>query len=129
MRRTDLRRLLPGLPQLQAVAALLAAVAATGPGRPDLLAWERPWRRRYQRPTAKHPSRVALPAYAAVEIAAAANADAQAYGGKLADIIARSDFATALGKVKFDDKGDLSESPYRLYRFDGTKFVEAEEQR
>ena len=75
------------------------------------------------------PEGYALPAYAAVEIAGAANADAQAYGGKLADIIARSDFATALGKVKFDDKGDLSESPYRLYRFDGTKFVEAEEQR
>ena len=74
------------------------------------------------------PEGYALPAYAAVEIADAANADAQAYGGKLADIIARSDFATAIGKVKFDDKGDLSESPYRLYRFDGTKFVEAEEQ-
>jgi branched-chain amino acid transport system substrate-binding protein len=73
------------------------------------------------------PEGYALPAYAAVEIAGAAYAKAQSNGGKLADIISRSDFATALGKIKFDEKGDLSESPYRLYRFDGTKFVEAEQ--
>ena len=41
-------------------------MAASRPGRPDLLAWERPWRRRYRRPAAKHPSWVTLPAYAAV---------------------------------------------------------------
>jgi hypothetical protein len=33
---------------------------------PNLLAWERPWRRRYQRPTAKAPSTTALPAYTAL---------------------------------------------------------------
>ncbi len=31
-----------------------------------------------------------------------------------------------IGEIRFDDKGDLAESPYKLYRFDGTKFVEAE---
>ena len=32
------------------------------------------------------------------------------------------DFTTAIGTVSFDDKGDLTENPYRLFRFDGTKF-------
>ena len=31
-----------------------------------------------------------------------------------------------IGEIRFDDKGDLADSPYKLYRFDGTKFVEAE---
>ena len=61
----DLLALLPGLPQLVVAYELLGALATLRPGRPDLLAWERPWRRRYQRPTAKTPVAVALPAYAA----------------------------------------------------------------
>ena len=70
------------------------------------------------------PEGYALPAYAAVEIANAANADAEAAGGKLLDSLGKLSFTTAIGAIKFDDKGDLSESPYKLYRFDGTKFVE-----
>jgi hypothetical protein len=62
----DLLALLPGLPQLLAGYELLAALAAGGPGRPDLLAWERPWRRRYWRATAKAPVTAVLPAYAAL---------------------------------------------------------------
>ena len=65
LRGRDLLALLPGLPQLVAAYELLGALAAARAGRPDLLAWERPWRRRYQRPTAKAPVAVALPAYAA----------------------------------------------------------------
>jgi branched-chain amino acid transport system substrate-binding protein len=72
------------------------------------------------------PEGYALPAYAAVEIANAANADAQASGGKLLDSLGKLSFTTAIGTIKFDGKGDLSESPYKLYRFDGTKFVEDE---
>ena len=72
------------------------------------------------------PEGYALPTYAAVEIANAANADAQTSGGKLLDSIAKGDFSTVIGQIKFDDKGDLSQSPYKLYRFDGQKFVEAE---
>ena len=83
LRRADLLRLLAGLPQLLATYALLAAVAASRPGRPDLLAWERPWRRRYQRPAAKHPSWVTLPAYAAV-----------AWGGAAAECLLVPDLAT-----------------------------------
>lgn len=67
IRGTDLLRLLPGLPYLVAQYELLGALAASQPGIPDLLAWERPWRRRYQRPTAKSPTHVTLPAYAALD--------------------------------------------------------------
>jgi len=64
-----------------------------------------------------------LPAYAAVEIAHAAIADATRKGGTIGDLSGR-DFATAIGTIAFDDKGDLTENPYRLYRFDGEKFSE-----
>lgn len=64
--RRDLLGLLPGLPQLVATYELLVALARSGGGRPNLLAWERPWRRRFSRPTAKAPVTVELPAYAAL---------------------------------------------------------------
>ena len=66
LRDRDLQALVPALPQLVAAYDLLGALAAARPGRPDLLAWERPWRRHYRRPTAKAPVAVALPAYAAL---------------------------------------------------------------
>lgn len=66
LRGADLLALLPGLPDLLALYDLLAAVAASGLGRPDLLAWERPWRRRVHRLTAKQPLIVTLPAYVAL---------------------------------------------------------------
>ncbi len=62
-----------------------------------------------------------LPAYAAVEIAHAAIADAASTGGSPGELSGR-DFSTAIGTVSFDDKGDLTESPYRLFRYDGQKF-------
>lgn len=64
-----------------------------------------------------------LPAYAAVEVAHAAIADAASTGGSIGNLAGR-DFATAIGTVAFDDKGDLTENPYRLFRFDGGKFSE-----
>jgi hypothetical protein len=66
LRAVNLLALVPGLPRLLATYELLGALAASRPGPPNLLAWERPWRRRYQRPTAKAPSTAALPAYAAL---------------------------------------------------------------
>ena len=66
LRGSDLANLLPGLPQLAACYELLAAVAASRPGTPNLLAWERPWRRHFRRPAFKAPTRVELPAYAAL---------------------------------------------------------------
>jgi len=58
--------LLPGLSRLVATYDLLGALAACREGQPRLLTWERPWRRRYQRPTAKAPISVTLPAYTAL---------------------------------------------------------------
>jgi branched-chain amino acid transport system substrate-binding protein len=60
-----------------------------------------------------------LPAYAAVEVAHAAIAGA--VGGSIGDLSGR-DFVTAIGTLSFDDKGDLTENPYRMFRFDGTRF-------
>jgi hypothetical protein len=64
--RSGLLRLLPGLPHLVSVYELLAALAAARPGCPDLLEWERPWRRRYHRASAKAAVHLKLPAYAAL---------------------------------------------------------------
>ncbi len=63
-----------------------------------------------------------LPAYAAVEVAHAALANAPA-SALSADLSGR-DFATAIGTVRFDEKGDLTENPYRVFRYDGTAFTE-----
>jgi len=65
----------------------------------------------------------ALPTYAAVEIAHAALATAAA-GAPLSGDLAGRDFATAIGTVRFDDKGDLAQNPYRLFRYDGASFAE-----
>jgi branched-chain amino acid transport system substrate-binding protein len=64
----------------------------------------------------------ALPAYAAVQIAE----QAAASGKPLADALSQQAFSTAIGQIRFDEKGDLTESPYRLFRFDGQRFVEQE---
>lgn len=58
---TTLRR----LPDRLALYRLLGALAAGGPGRPRLLAWERPWRRAYRRPRAATAGILRLPARAA----------------------------------------------------------------
>ncbi len=61
-----------------------------------------------------------LPGYAAMQVAISAAAS-----GDPADALQNQEFRTAIRPVKFDDKGDLSTNPYRLFRFDGTKFVAA----
>ncbi|PBB32634.1 branched-chain amino acid ABC transporter substrate-binding protein [Mesorhizobium sp. WSM3868] len=68
-----------------------------------------------------------LPAYAAVEIAKAAAVDAESSGRPLAKTLTGHDFATAIGTVRFDEKGDLSQNPFRAFRFDGSHFVPLEE--
>lgn len=70
----------------------------------------------------------ALPAYAAVEIANAASSAAQSAGKPVANALAGQDFATAIGTIRFDPKGDLSKNPYRAYRFDGQRFLPLEGQ-
>ncbi|HEY4191024.1 MAG TPA: branched-chain amino acid ABC transporter substrate-binding protein [Mesorhizobium sp.] len=63
-----------------------------------------------------------LPAYAAVQVAVAASGLAET-GKPVAQMLAGHDFATAIGPVRFDEKGDLTQNPYRAFRFDGTRFV------
>jgi branched-chain amino acid transport system substrate-binding protein len=67
-----------------------------------------------------------LPAYAAVEIAAAALSKAGAEGTAVADILAHTQFRTAIGPVSFDDKGDRAEPAFILHRHDGERFVPVE---
>jgi len=64
-----------------------------------------------------------LPAYAAVEVAHAALAG-MAGPGPLASTLSGRDFATAIGTIRFNDKGDLTQNPYRIFRYDGAKFSE-----
>lgn len=68
-----------------------------------------------------------LPTYAAIQIAVAAARQAQSSGAPLAETLAKGEFDTAIGKIGFDEKGDLRQDLYRLFRFDGSKFVEAVE--
>ena len=70
------------------------------------------------------PEGYVLPAYAAFEIATAALADAVAPG--VTTTLTGQTFETVLGTIRFDEKGDLSENPYRAFRFDGSGFVPVE---
>jgi len=72
------------------------------------------------------PDGYTLPAYAAVEIANMAQAASETSGKPLADLLTGHDFTTAIGTIRFDEKGDLSQSPFRAFRFDGTHFVPLE---
>lgn len=65
------------------------------------------------------PEGYVLPAYAATEIAMAA----AAASGSPMSALDGQEFRTAIGPVRFDAKGDLAESPYGLFRYDGAKFV------
>ncbi len=66
VRGEDLLDLAPGLPHLVAAYELLGALAASQAGTPNLLAWERPWRRRYRPVGVKSVRRVEVPAYTAL---------------------------------------------------------------
>jgi branched-chain amino acid transport system substrate-binding protein len=53
-----------------------------------------------------------------------------AVGGSqpLEEALSGRDFATVIGPIRFDAKGDLTQNPYRLFRFDGQRFMPAEVQ-
>jgi branched-chain amino acid transport system substrate-binding protein len=70
----------------------------------------------------------ALPAFAAMQVATVAIQKAAASGRTVAEVLATETFATAIGPIKFDQKGDLSENPYRLFRFQGGRFLPVETQ-
>ena len=66
LRRDDLLKLVPTLRHLLDTYEILGALAASRPGTPTLLAWERPWRRRYPRPAGRSFGVLTVPAYAAL---------------------------------------------------------------
>lgn len=72
------------------------------------------------------PEGYALPTHAAVEIALEALQRANASSQPLPGILSGGTFTTSIGPVTFDDKGDLAENPYRLLRYDGTRFLPVE---
>jgi branched-chain amino acid transport system substrate-binding protein len=67
-----------------------------------------------------------LPAYAAMEVAQQALVAAEVQDRPLAEVLAQGSFTTALGPVRFDEKGDVPGNPYRLFRYDGSRFVPVE---
>ncbi len=64
-----------------------------------------------------------LPSFAAVQIARSAVFPAS---GAVAPGQPAGPFATALGNLSFDAKGDLTTNPYHLFRYDGNRFVAIE---
>jgi branched-chain amino acid transport system substrate-binding protein len=73
------------------------------------------------------PDGYTLPAYAAVEIAKAASALAESSGKPMADALTAQDFSTAIGPIRFDGKGDLTENLYRVFLFNRVRFVPIED--
>lgn len=70
------------------------------------------------------PEGYVLPAFAAVEIAA--DALREQANTPLVERLRNTPFNTAIGPITFDTKGDVAGNPYRLFRFDGTAFIEVE---
>ncbi len=70
----------------------------------------------------------ALPAYAAVQVVETAAAEADRTGKTLGEVLPAQEFSTAIGPIRFDEKGDLTQNPYRAWRFDGQRFVPMEGQ-
>jgi branched-chain amino acid transport system substrate-binding protein len=68
----------------------------------------------------------ALPAYAALQIADAAIKRRATAAAPLVASFTGDPFTTAIGPATFDSKGDLAQSLYRLYRFEGGRFVAME---
>ncbi|MBX3580869.1 MAG: branched-chain amino acid ABC transporter substrate-binding protein [Rhizobiaceae bacterium] len=65
-----------------------------------------------------------LPTYAAVEIAHAALAEEQPAGAILTESLSSRAFQTAIGPIRFNEKGDLEQNPYRLFRYETEAFVD-----
>lgn len=61
--------------------------------------------------------------FAAMEIAVQAVEANRVESASIAEILRRKSFATALGELQFDQSGNRKDNPYRLFRFDGDRFV------
>lgn len=65
--------------------------------------------------------------FATIELAASAVSRATEQKQPLIDILRDSSFETALGTIKFAGNGMRSDNPNRLQRYDGTRFIPAEQ--
>ncbi|MEZ5813031.1 MAG: branched-chain amino acid ABC transporter substrate-binding protein [Rhizobiaceae bacterium] len=65
-----------------------------------------------------------LDAYAAMQVALAAASAADGAEKGVAEALETATFKTEAGPIRFDAKGDRTDNPYRLFRFDGAAFVE-----
>ena len=74
------------------------------------------------------PEGYVLPAYASVEIAVQAAKTAATDGSDKLTALAGQEFSTIFGPVGFDEKGDRTDNPYRLYRYEGGAFIEVDQQ-
>jgi len=72
------------------------------------------------------PDGYVLPSHAAIEIAVIATAAAEDTGRPVAEILHARAFPTVVGTISFDEKGDLADFAYRLYRHDGEEFLPVE---
>ncbi|WEX11889.1 branched-chain amino acid ABC transporter substrate-binding protein [Chelativorans sp. AA-79] len=72
------------------------------------------------------PEGYVLPGFAAFQIAETASQEAAQAGLPVADALSRLSFGTGIGEIRFDEKGDLAGNLYRLFRYDGEQFVEAD---
>lgn len=70
------------------------------------------------------PEGYVLPAYVSIEIVAQAATKAEAAGSAIFSELEGKTFATALGAIGFDQNGDRTDNPYRLYRYQGGAFTE-----
>lgn len=65
-----------------------------------------------------------LDAYASMQIALAAVASADGGEKTVAEALETATFETEAGLIRFDARGDRTDNPYRLFRYDGSAFVE-----
>ncbi len=72
------------------------------------------------------PEGYVIPGYAAFEVAVETLIRAETSGRTLNEVLSSDEFQTAMGAIRFDEKGDLDENPYRLFRYDGGSFIEAD---
>lgn len=69
------------------------------------------------------PEGYAIPGFAALQVAEQALEKSREDDKPVADILASGRFSTAIGPVRFDSKGDLERDLYRLFVYNGKKFV------
>lgn len=72
------------------------------------------------------PEGYVIPTHVAVEIAAQALRKAQQYNLPTAHILRTGAFETRAGSMSFNEKGDVADNPFRLMRYDGTRFLPIE---